>query len=160
MSRSYLIRSRANAAAILGLFLATVVAIGSLAGILAQPNAWFAHLNKPVFLPPTGAFTPIWLAIYILSAIVGWRIWLKPARTILMFLWIVQVLMYWLWAPVFHLLKVPAMALSMLATAGAMQILLIIFMRKSDKTSVVLLAPQLIWTAIIGLLNGAIMLMN
>lgn len=144
----------------LGLFLAIVITMGSLSGILALPGTWFVQLNKPVFLPPSWALTPIWLAIYILTAIVGWRIWLKPVRAILLFIWIVQLLMYWLWAPVFLSLKIPAMALSMLATAGAMQTLLIFFLRKIDRISALLLAPQLFWTATIGLLNGAILLMN
>jgi len=160
VSRIQIFRSRPNSAAMLGLILATTTIVGSAAGVLFAPDLWWFHLKKPAFAPPHWFVASVWLTSYVLTSIVGWRIWLKPTRSMLLFIWSVQLLMCWLWAPVIYALKLPEMALAMLAMAGAMLVLLIVFLRQSDRVSSLMLAAQLVWIGFVGFLNATILLMN
>ena len=65
-----------RALALLAVFLLVVIAVGGLIGVANVPGAWYLALHKPAFNPPNWIFAPVWLVLYELIAIAGWRTFL------------------------------------------------------------------------------------
>jgi benzodiazapine receptor len=70
-------------------------------GSLTPPDDWFALLNKPAFNPPGWLFVPVWTALYIFIAIVGWRWWQRDRSSTAMRLWYGQLALNFQWSPIF-----------------------------------------------------------
>src|SRR5690554_3545525 len=71
----------------LAVFLAVVIGVGSLIGILTAPGEWYAGLDKPPFNPPNWIFGPVWFVLYVLIAIAGWRTFMRNPGGLAMKLW-------------------------------------------------------------------------
>ncbi|MEP7174110.1 MAG: TspO/MBR family protein, partial [Aestuariivirga sp.] len=82
-------------------FLTLVVGCGLMIGFITAPGVWYAQLVKPTFNPPSWLFAPVWTALYILIAIAGWRTWQRNRAGWPMKLWWAQLLLNFLWSPVF-----------------------------------------------------------
>ncbi len=61
------------------IFIALVVTVGSVIGINAGPDTWYAALQKPPFNPPNWLFAPVWFTLYVLIGIAGARSYLRDA---------------------------------------------------------------------------------
>lgn len=96
--------------AVAGLLLIIVAAIayfGSLATV-ANVGGWYAAVEKAPWDPPNAVFGPVWSALYILIALVGWLVWRRgyrkgephAARSTLA-LYGVQLVLNAAWTPVF-----------------------------------------------------------
>jgi len=150
---------------------------------------WYAALAKPDFSPPNWLFAPVWTTLYILMAIAAWRVWrivgLRPASPLArsaskgevavagsragegrrginkeMAAWGVQLLLNFLWTPLFFgahliLLALVEMALLWLAILAT----LILFWRK-DRIAGLLFVPYLAWVSFAFALNLAIWRLN
>ena len=44
-------------------------------GALFRPGAWYQGLHHPAWRPPDRLFGPVWLVLYLMIAIAGWRVW-------------------------------------------------------------------------------------
>lgn len=57
------------------LFLVLVLVLGGglTIGFLTPPGGWYAGLAKPSFNPPAWVFAPVWVMLYALIALAGWR---------------------------------------------------------------------------------------
>src|SRR6188472_3155697 len=73
-------------------------------GGLTVPGGWYAGLNKPSFNPPPWLFGPVWTVLYILIAVAGWRVWQRDRAGWPMRLWWAQLVLNFLWTPVFFAL--------------------------------------------------------
>jgi tryptophan-rich sensory protein len=40
-------------------------------------DSWYQSLEKPPLNPPDWIFAPVWMTLYILIAVAGWRVWRK-----------------------------------------------------------------------------------
>lgn len=145
---------------ILAVFLVVVIGAGGVIGVATAPGEWYAGLNKPPFNPPNWIFAPVWLALYVAIAVAGWRIWQRAPDSMAMTFWGGQLLLNWLWSPVFfsaHLLW-PAFVVIIgvwLAIIGC-----IISARSIDRLSGWLLVPYLAWVSFATLLNLSIAVLN
>ncbi len=63
------------------LFLVLVLGGGLAIGFLTAPGEWYAGLGKPGFNPPNWLFAPVWMVLYVLIAVAGWRVWRTGPRT-------------------------------------------------------------------------------
>lgn len=142
------------------LFLALVLGGGLVIGAVTAPGAWYATLSKPPFNPPSWIFAPVWTALYIMIAIAGWRVWEqrhgKPAMT----LWSVQLVLNFLWSPIFfsaHRIDIAfgVIVLLLIAIIG-----FIVITWRQVKIASLLFAPYAAWVAFAAVLNGAIWLRN
>ena len=101
----------------LALFILLVVGIGWAIGTANLPGAWYAGLQKPPFNPPNWVFAPTWTILYVMIAIAGWRTYLQDDATSLpMQLWLVQMILNFVWSPVFFTLHHIAFALAIILT--------------------------------------------
>ncbi len=150
-------------------FLCSVVGC-ELIGILGTPftitaiPTWYASLNKPFFSPPNWVFGPVWTILYFLMGISfylilkrGWK--KKVVKSAGMF-FLAQLLLNFLWSPIFFGLQSPLLGL---ITIVVMWILIVITMKKFyplSRLAFYLLIPYLLWVSFATVLNAAILFLN
>ena len=140
-------------------FIILVLGIGILIGFINLPGAWYQSLAKPPFNPPNWLFGPAWSILYILIGIAGARTWLSvPAGG--MQLWFGQMLLNYLWSPLFFGIEKPLLALVVIV-ALLLSILAFIANRwNRDRTAAWLFIPYAAWVAFATLLNASIAYLN
>jgi translocator protein len=76
------------------LFIVLVLGSGLVLGFLTTPGEWYGQLAKP-------DFGPVWTVLYLMIAVAGWRVWQFDRRGWPMKRWWVQLVLNFLWTPVF-----------------------------------------------------------
>lgn len=141
-------------------FLLIALGGGLAIGFLVQPGEWYASLAKPPFNPPNWLFAPVWSVLYVLIAFAGWRVWRAAPRGRAFALWVVQLVLNFLWTPVFFgahriglgLVVIVALLLSILAFIAAA--------RRLDRPAALLFVPYALWVAFASLLNASLLFLN
>jgi len=141
-------------------FIILVEGVGIGIGFLTGPDAWYASLAKPSFNPPNWIFGPVWTVLYIMIAVAGWRIWKVAFKSSAMVIWIVQMILNWLWTPVFFTNHAPVLALAIIVALLIAIIAFIVQARKYDKIASWLFVPYAVWVSFAALLNASIVFMN
>ena len=149
--------------------LPAVIAIelsGGLSGWLSNSghgNRWFDALEKPVFMPPGWTFGLVWPILYALLGIAVAMILVEPPsprRKTALILFLAQLVLNFLWSPIFFAGHDIALAqwvifiMAALAAAAAGQ-----FMR-IRKAAGLLLIPYLAWLVFAATLNSTIGALN
>lgn len=145
---------------ILAVFLAVVIGVGALIGVSTAPGEWYASLEKPPFNPPNWLFGPVWLALYVMIAIAGWRTFLGDRNGRGMKLWYAQMILNWAWSPVWFTLHLlwPAFAIIV-----AILVCIIAFIGdrwNRDRASAWLFVPYAAWVGFASMLNLSVALLN
>lgn len=141
-------------------FLILVVGGGFLIGLFSAPGEWYAALNKPSFNPPNWLFGPVWTVLYVLIAMAGWRTWEAGRSSGRMTLWWVQLVLNFLWPPVFFVLQQPWIALPIIL---CLLVTILLFARRSwtaDRVSAVAFLPYAAWVAFASVLNLSLAVLN
>ncbi|SFL43577.1 TspO/MBR family protein [Shimia aestuarii] len=141
-------------------FLLLVMGGGILIGTLTAPGAWYAALDKPPFNPPNWIFGPVWTALYVLIAMVGWRQFEADRGGTLMKLWWAQLGLNFLWSPAFFVLQLPWLAFVIII---ALLLAILSFLRRAwgrDRVSAWAFVPYLAWVAFASALNLSIAILN
>jgi tryptophan-rich sensory protein len=148
----------------LAAFIILVLGGGTLIGLTTMLDGWYAALRKPPFNPPNWIFAPVWSALYVLIAVAGWRTWMRDRlrrhHSPAMAAWVLQLLLNFVWSPLFFVAHSPAAALIAIV---ALLIAIIIFIMQSwrrDRIAAWLFVPYGVWVAFATLLNGAIFALN
>jgi tryptophan-rich sensory protein len=142
------------------LFLVSVVSAGLLIGYATLPGEWYAGLAKPPFNPPNWIFGPTWSLLYVLIAIAGWRTWRRSRSDLTMKLCGAQMLLNFLWSPVFFGAQQPGPALIVIVALLAAIVGFIIVSWNHDRVSAWLFVPYAAWVAFATLLNASIWWLN
>lgn len=142
------------------LFVALVVGGGLLIGATNRPGDWYQGLAKPIFNPPDWLFAPAWTALYILIAIVGWRCWQARPAGARMQLWWAQLVLNFLWMPVFFGLQQMELALAVILLLLGVIASFIALAWKSDRVSAWFFVPYLLWTGFATYLNIGLLILN
>ena len=149
--------------------LIAVVAIellGGLSGWLSNSgydNGWFDALEKPFFMPPGWTFGVVWPILYALLGIAVAMVLSEPPsprRKLALILFFAQLLLNFLWSPIFFaghdisLAEWVIFIMAALAAAAAGQ-----FMR-IRKPAGLLMIPYLLWLVFAATLNSTIGALN
>jgi benzodiazapine receptor len=141
-------------------FLLLVVGGGLLIGFFTAPGPWYEALAKPSFNPPNWLFAPVWTVLYVLIAIAGWRVWRIASSGTAMRLWWLQLVLNFLWSPVFFGLQQIGLALVVILALLATVLAFIGVAWRFDRASAWLLVPYAAWVAFACLLNASILFLN
>lgn len=129
-------------------------------GRLFMPGDWYAALAKPSFNPPGWIFGPVWTVLYIFIAIAGWRIWNRDRRGLSMKLWWAQMMLNFLWTPVFFGAHQIGAALVVIVMLLAVIVGFVAAAWRRDWVAAWLFVPYAAWVAFASVLNGTIWAMN
>jgi benzodiazapine receptor len=142
------------------LFLAFVVG-GCLAiGYLTAPGEWYARLVKPAFTPPGWIFGPVWTVLYVMIAVAGWRVWRRDRGGGPMRFWWTQLVLNFLWPPVFFSAHQIGLALAVILLLLAAILAFIAASWRQDRMAAWLFAPYAAWVAFASVLNASILVLN
>ncbi|SRR5579885_1500655 len=141
-------------------FLILVIGGGLAIGYLTAPDAWYASLAKPSFNPPNWIFGPVWTALYVLIALAGWRTFECDRRGWSMRLWWTQLLLNFLWTPVFFAAHQIGLALAIILLMLAAILVFITASWRQDRVAGWLFTPYAAWVTFVSVLNGAIFVLN
>ena len=148
-------------------FIILVMGGGIFIGINTAPGEWYAGLQKPFFNPPNWIFGPVWTALYLMIAVVGWRIWWQVHRVgkrdhgvLLKRLWVTQLCLNFLWSPTFFAAQMPGLALCIITLLLLTILLFISKTWRQDRLLAILFIPYAMWVGFASALNGAIFYLN
>jgi tryptophan-rich sensory protein len=142
------------------LFLVLALGGGLALGGLTVPGAWYAGLAKPSFNPPAWLFGPVWTVLYVLIAVAGWRVWQRDRSDWPMKLWWAQLVLNFLWTPVFFAAHQIGPALVVILLMLAAILAFIVTAWRLDRVAAWLFVPYAAWVAFASLLNGSIWMLN
>ena len=144
------------------LFFIFLMATGAAAstGMIFQPGAWYAALDKPTWTPKAWVFPVVWTTLYILMAYAAARVATHAEGGQALAFWALQIALNTLWTPVFFgkhkirigLIVIIALWLAVLGT--------LIAMWQVDVIASLVFVPYLIWVSIATALNFTIWRMN
>ena len=145
------------------LFVLLVLGGGTLIGLVVHPDGWYAALHKPVFTPPNWIFAPVWSALYLMIALAGWKAWQvpAPARTTLVVLWSLQLVLNFCWSPLFFGLHQITFALVIIC--GLLLTILafiLVAWRRGERQTALLMVPYGAWVSFATVLNAAFYRLN
>lgn len=150
-----------------GLFAAAIIlALGSLSGLVSGANygiPWFVALDKPWFMPPAWAFPLAWTTLYILMGFALGQVLAEPAtpaRRGAITLFILQLLLNLVWAPIFFAAHRIGLALGLIGVLDLTVLATIAAFRLIRPTAALLLVPYALWLALATALNVAIWRLN
>jgi tryptophan-rich sensory protein len=144
----------------LTLFLLLVVGGGLAIGFLTAPGEWYAGLAKPPFNPPNWVFAPVWTVLYVLIAVAGWRTFERDRSSWPMKLWWAQLVLNFLWSPVFFAAHRIGLALLVILLLLAAILAFLVMSWRQSRVAAWLFAPYAAWVAFAAVLNGSIWLLN
>lgn len=142
------------------LFMLVPLLAGSIIGIATAPGAWYAELAKPWFNPPNWIFAPVWSALYLLIGIAGWLIWRRDRTSGAMVLWLSQMLLNWLWSPIFFTFHAIAAAFFVIGILLATIVTFIFVAWRIDKAAAISFVPYGLWVGFATLLNAWLWRLN
>lgn len=141
-------------------FIAIALGGGLLIGANNLPGEWYQSLQKPPFNPPNWVFGPAWSILYVLIGLAGARTWLREKGSVAMLIWAWQMVLNFLWAPLFFGLQWPGLALVDIIALLAVVLLFISNRRRVDRKAALFFLPYAAWLAFATLLNASIVYLN
>jgi tryptophan-rich sensory protein len=142
------------------LFLALTVGGGLAIGFLTVPGTWYAGLTKPDFNPPGWVFAPVWTVLYGLIAVAGWSVWRQNHGGWPMKLWWAQLLLNFLWTPIFFAAHQIGLALVIIFLLLGVIVAFIIAAWPEDRLAGWLFLPYAAWVGFASVLNLSILALN
>ncbi len=122
-------------------------------------NNWFAALAKPGIVPPGQVFAIAWTVLYILlglalAVVIAARG--APGRGLAIAVFIVQIILNFLWSPLFFAAHEVTLAFTLILIILALAILTTVLFARVRTLAAVLLIPYLLWLCFAAYLNFAI----
>ncbi len=124
---------------------------------------WYNTLNKPAFTPPSDVFAPAWTILYLMifsSFMIFITTKTTQDKTSGIGLFLVQLLLNFLWSPVFFYWKNITLSFVIIILLLGFLLMTIINFYKISKWSAILLIPYFAWICYATYLNYGFMMMN
>lgn len=142
---------------------------GGLSSIFVSSSItnWYAFIKKPFFAPPNFLFGPVWTVLYILLAVFYWRLdklypKSKDKKLIekLKGIFILQMVINFMWTPVFFGLKNILGGLIVILVLDLLVLKMTLMSRKIDKKCFYISLIYLLWLLYASALNLGIFILN
>jgi len=149
----------------LALFIILCLLVGAIASIFnasAIPG-WYDSIRKPSWTPPNQVFPLVWTFLYVCIGVAGWLVWTRPAgsgRSAALQLWGLQLLLNFIWTPLFFGLKLPGWAAVDILALWTAIVAFILVARRVSPWASYLLVPYWAWVSYASSLNIAIWHLN
>jgi benzodiazapine receptor len=124
---------------------------------------WYTDLKKSSLTPPGYIFSIVWPLLYFSLAIFGYRLYKKSidlSINILFKLYCVQMILNWLWSPIFFNLHLSGIALLILMVTIIINLYLILKLIKLNIRDWYIISPYFLWICFAGYLNAVIVKIN
>lgn len=125
-------------------------------------SLWYNSLTKPFLSPPNWIFAPVWFILYftILISLILYII--KPAENkgLGYFYFAMQLILNFLWSPVFFAAQNIAFALVIVVLLDIFILLTILKFYSVSRVSGLILIPYFLWSLFATYLNLAYLLLN
>lgn len=137
--------------------------ISSFSSWIGSPSKteWYGLLQRSSLTPPGYIFSIVWFCLYVMLAVVGWLIYAsKFKKPYVKELFAVQMILNWLWSPLFFALHAIGFSFFVIGVMIALTVGLIVRLKSSLRIAAYLLMPYLCWICFAFYLNGYIWLYN
>lgn len=152
---------------ILGLvvFLALCLLVSGIGGAVTATSVgtWYQALLKPPFNPPDWVFAPVWVTLYVLMAVAGWRVWRRAGFELgrqALVVFAVQLGLNLTWSFLFFGLRRLDLAMVEIFVLLVAIIANTVLFWKIDRLAGALFAPYVLWVAYAALLNSSLWFLN
>ena len=122
-------------------------------------DPWYLSLYKSAATPPGYVFGIVWSILYVMLALVGWQLYWGgvPEKTgWLKFTFVVQLVLNWLWTPLFFHLHLSGAALICLLAIVLFTTCFLVSARQQFRTLFWLMLPYWLWVCFASYLNFVI----
>lgn len=141
---------------------------GGLSSIFVSSSitTWYAFIKKPFFAPPNFLFAPVWTILYILLAVFYWRLDRIYKKNYdekikkLKGLFILQMVLNFMWTPVFFGLKNILGGLGIILILDLLVLKMTLMSYKIDKKCFYISLIYLLWLLYATSLNLGIFILN
>jgi len=135
--------------------------IGYGMGMITEANLdpWYLSLSKSHLTPPGYVFAIVWSVLYAILAIIGWQLYQskKPVRIAqLRFMFFSQLVLNWLWTPLFFYLHWIGIALIFLVAIVLFTMRFLILAWHQFRFLFWLMLPYWLWVCFASYLNFVI----
>lgn len=137
--------------------------VGFFMGQLTQANIspWYNSLLKSSLTPPGYVFGIVWTLLYVMLGISGWLLWQDTRENKqLCGLFVVQLLLNWLWTPLFFYYHWVGVALVCLLGIVLLTSCLMRLAHRKKRVVFFLLLPYWLWVCFAAYLNGYVWVFN
>ena len=149
----------------LAAFIALCLAVSAIGGWVTATSVgtWYQTLQRPSFNPPDWVFGPVWVTLYVMIAVAGWRVWrrrgLAAARRE-MVAYALQLALNLGWSFVFFGARMIGAAFAeILLLLAAIVVTAVLFWR-ADRIAGLLFVPYVGWVAFASVLNFSLWRLN
>ncbi len=155
-------RARWRSAAILATTLvgSATLAVVSGALVMSARDVWFDNLQRPAWVPGASGFLVLASTVYLLTALAGWRIWVRAPGSLALTCWLVQLGLHLGWTVLFFGLWLPRWSLGAAVVLGAEAIVTVVASRRVTRLGAWLLVADVIWIGYLTALNAVIVAWN
>ena len=149
--------------------LAGVVALSFLvsglggAATATSVDSWYQTIQKPPFNPPDWVFAPVWISLFMMMAVAGWRVWRRAGfsrEKLACVLYGAQLVLNLAWSILFFGLQQIGLALIEICVLLLSIIATTITFWRIDRIAGLLFVPYLLWVSFATVLNASLWLLN
>lgn len=142
------------------LFLAIVLGMGSVVGLIAAPGDYVRQLTVPDPVLPDAVSSILWLVLSSAFAVAGWRNWIIDSNSTQMRLWLAVLILSWWFSPAFFIIRMPALALAVVVAIFVLMLWFTLRAWRRDRVSFWLFAPSVLYIGYVAAMTAAIVVMN
>ena len=129
--------------------------IGSLANVYINSDDWYNSLIKSSLNPPSFVFGIVWPILYVLMAIIAYKLAHKITP-----IFIMQLVLNAAWSWIFFYFHAPFIALLDIGLLIYLNQRILMIIKKESSTLYLLYLPYVLWLSFAAFLNASIVFLN
>ena len=140
------------------IWVCVLLAVSTFIGYVTRPaiGGWYSEIVRSDLTPPSYVFGIAWTILYCFIGAAGWLLWQQANVTVLKTLFLVQIILNWLWSPLFFLMHLAGWSLIVIVLLIVLVGVLIYKGYSTSRFFVLLMAPYWLWLLFALYLNAYI----